>query len=137
MYHVLVVDGENGIAAAVRNRYRENDVTVTVVPDSFAAITAIASRRPDIVVSDRRWAESSGDHLVRMLRSHDIRIPVICTSGRDEASDRTAPGLGDPPGATGGRKHAPSADGAPLNWGFDPTAPSFPITALGALVPVA
>jgi DNA-binding NarL/FixJ family response regulator len=60
---------------------RETDLTVCgQAEDAQAALAAVVSARPDIVLTDIQLKSSSGMDFIKAIRAHDADLPVIATT---------------------------------------------------------
>lgn len=87
MISVLVVDDEPELRAMVRRYLEAEDVAVTEAGDGDAALAAIASTEPDIVVLDVSMPGRDGFEILQELR-RTSNIPVIMLTARTEEIDR-------------------------------------------------
>lgn len=75
---VLLIDDEPDLrelyAAFLKEEY-----TVVTAPDGDVSLELIRDE-VDVVLSDRRMPETSGDELLRRLRANDIQTPVVFIS---------------------------------------------------------
>jgi len=85
--HVLVVDDDPLIRAAVADYLGEHQFRVTTVADGEAMLAAIADDVVDMVVLDVRLGRDDGMALARRLREESA-IPIIMLTGRREEADR-------------------------------------------------
>jgi PAS domain S-box-containing protein len=90
---VLVVDDEGDTAEALALALRIRGVNARVAFDAESAIEAIASRRPQILVSDLSMPGMSGFDLIRQIREEEVergfaRIHALAITGRGSPSDR-------------------------------------------------
>jgi len=69
--HVLVVDDDEPIAAALRRTLQYEGYRVSVAADGLAALAAVAADRPDLVVLDRMLGGMDGVSVCRRLRAND------------------------------------------------------------------
>jgi two-component system, OmpR family, response regulator len=87
MMHVVVVDDDPVIRAAVADYLGEHQFRVTAVADGEAMLAAIADDVVDLVVLDIRLGREDGMALARRLREESA-IPIIMLTGRREEADR-------------------------------------------------
>jgi len=87
MMHVLVVDDDPIIRAAVADYLGEHQFRVTAVADGDAMLEAIADNVVDLVVLDIRLGRDDGMAIARRLREESA-IPIIMLTGRREEADR-------------------------------------------------
>lgn len=60
---------------------RETDLTVCgQAEDALAAMAAVVSMRPDIVLTDIQLKASSGLDFIKAIRAHDAQLPVVATT---------------------------------------------------------
>jgi DNA-binding NarL/FixJ family response regulator len=60
---------------------RETDLTVCgQAEDALAAVVAVVSMRPDIVLTDIQLKGSSGLAFIKAIRAHDAQLPVVATT---------------------------------------------------------
>jgi len=85
--HVLVVDDDPIIRAAVADYLGEHQFRVTAVADGDAMLEAIADNVVDLVVLDIRLGRDDGMAIARRLREESA-IPIIMLTGRREEADR-------------------------------------------------
>jgi DNA-binding response OmpR family regulator len=84
---VLVVDDEMKIARLVRDYLTEAGFDVALASTGPAAVTAVRSDRPDLVVLDLGLPGMDGYDVTRAIRSHSA-IPIIMLTARSEETDR-------------------------------------------------
>ncbi len=86
---VLVVEDEEAIAEAVRARLVSEGFSVRMVHDGPKAITAVAERRPDLVVLDLMLPGMDGLEVCREIQK-DAWVPVLMLTARTEEADKVA-----------------------------------------------
>ena len=77
MSRVLVVDDHLPSAEALADALTDEGYEATPVPSARAALTAVAAKPPDVVVTDLRMEGMDGLALLRELRAIDPHLPVI------------------------------------------------------------
>ncbi|HTR79474.1 MAG TPA: response regulator [Gemmatimonadaceae bacterium] len=87
MVHVVVVDDDPIIRAAVADYLGEHQFRVTAVADGEAMSATIRDEVVDLVVLDLGLERDDGMKLARRLRE-DSAIPIIMLTGRREEADR-------------------------------------------------
>jgi len=87
MTHVLVVDDDPIIRAAVADYLRGHQFRVTAAADGEAMLATIADEVVDLVVLDVKLEREDGMVLARRLREESA-IPIIMLTGRREEADR-------------------------------------------------
>lgn len=90
---VLVVDDDEGVRTGVTWALEADGFEVLAVSDGLAAIDAIESDPPSLVVLDLSLPGLGGLDILRRLRADEERrgqrrIPIIVLSGRDGETDR-------------------------------------------------
>ena len=84
---VLVVDDEMKIARLVRDYLTEAGFDVALASTGPAALAAVRSDRPDLVVLDLGLPGMDGYDVTRAIRGHSA-IPIIMLTARSEETDR-------------------------------------------------
>jgi DNA-binding response OmpR family regulator len=84
---VLVVDDEMKIARLVRDYLTEAGFEVALASTGPAAVAAVRSDRPDLVVLDLGLPGMDGYDVTRAIRSRSA-IPIIMLTARSEETDR-------------------------------------------------
>jgi two-component system, OmpR family, phosphate regulon response regulator PhoB len=90
---VLVVDDDDGVRTAVTWALEADGFEVHAVDNGLAAMEAIESSPPSLVVLDLSLPGLGGLDILRRLRSTETRagrwhLPIIVLSGRDSETDR-------------------------------------------------
>jgi two-component system response regulator MprA len=85
--HVLVVDDDNRIAAALRRALIYEGYAVDVAPDGNLALRRARERTPDIVVLDLMLPGIDGLEVCRRLRAEGD-VPILMLTARDATADR-------------------------------------------------
>jgi two-component system, OmpR family, response regulator MprA len=86
-HHVLVVDDDPRIAAALRRALHYEGFSVDVAADGPAALARAASRPPDLVVLDLMLPGLDGLEVCRRLRAEDD-VPILMLTARDATGER-------------------------------------------------
>ena len=84
---VLVVDDEMKIARLVRDYLTEAGFDVALASTGPAAVAAVRSDRPDLVVLDLGLPGMDGHDVTRHIRGQST-IPIIMLTARSEETDR-------------------------------------------------
>ncbi|MEO0630083.1 MAG: response regulator, partial [Planctomycetota bacterium] len=77
MKTVLVVDDKEMMRDSVGSTLQRAGFAVITASGGPAALTAIANRRPDAVVSDLKMPEMTGTELLERIREIDADLPVV------------------------------------------------------------
>jgi two-component system alkaline phosphatase synthesis response regulator PhoP len=87
---ILVVDDDPQIIRLIRSYLEAAGFTVLTARDGTAALHAIRSERPDLVVLDIGLPKTDGLEIIRILRQDPdlAAVPVLLLTARVEDSDR-------------------------------------------------
>jgi len=85
---VLVVDDEAAIADLVATALRYEGFETATAGDGRAALEAVESFRPDLVVLDVMLPDLDGFEVQRRLTDRGVRVPVLFLTARDATEDK-------------------------------------------------
>jgi len=85
---VLVVDDDPSIREALERALRHEGFAASALPDGPAALDAVATEPPHVMVLDLVMPGPSGVDVIRRLRADGHDLPVCVLSARDEVADR-------------------------------------------------
>lgn len=85
---VLVVEDEPLIADAVARALSREELTVDVVGDGDAALSAAGRQRYDLIVLDSMLPGRDGLDVCREIRRSDARTPIIILTARDALEEK-------------------------------------------------
>jgi two-component system OmpR family response regulator len=85
---VLVVDDERNIADVVAIALRYNDYEVETAADGGAALAAVESFRPDLVVLDVMLPDLDGFEVAKRLRERADDTPILFLTAKDTTEDK-------------------------------------------------
>jgi CheY-like chemotaxis protein len=89
--HILVVDDQPHVRAAMATALRANAFDVTGAEDAAAAIKVFEATRFDLAVVDIYMPSTDGIKLIKALRDRAPQLPIIAVSGvRLNHSEKTA-----------------------------------------------
>jgi DNA-binding response OmpR family regulator len=91
--NVLIVEDELDIAGLIKHTLeRSGDAVADIVPSGDAALKAVATRVPDLIILDLNLPVLGGLDVCRILRSRpDARqVPIIMLTARTAEDDRVA-----------------------------------------------
>jgi two-component system response regulator MprA len=88
--HVLVVDDDEPIAAALRRALEYEGLRVSVTHDGYAALDQARRDPPDLVVLDLMLPGLDGVAVCRQLRAERAGALVLMLTARDATADRVA-----------------------------------------------
>lgn len=84
-YTVLVVEDETTFAKNVVTYLARQGIVASAVDSGFAALSFVATRRPDVVLVDQDLPGMSGLELIVRIRGVDAVLPVVMLTGRGDA----------------------------------------------------
>ncbi len=87
---VLVVDDEPAVRESIGRSLRFEGYQVDLAGDGHAALDAVLTRRPDVVVLDVMMPGLDGLETCRRLRITGDRVPVLMLTARRNVGDRVA-----------------------------------------------
>ena len=87
---VLVVEDDGAVRRSLERALPLHGFRVVAVSDGLAAIGAVASERPDVVVLDVGLPGPDGLRVTQRLRSDGDPVPVLMLTARDAVADRVA-----------------------------------------------
>lgn len=85
---ILVVDDEPDTQEFLVFALQEYGAEATAVGSAEAAMQALASFQPNLLLSDIGMPDEDGYALIRRLRSHNIQIPAIALTAYARSEDR-------------------------------------------------
>ncbi|WP_186234727.1 winged helix-turn-helix domain-containing protein [Burkholderia gladioli] len=85
-YRILLVEDDNRLSTLITGYLRKHDYEVEAVLDGHAAVPAILSSRPDLVLLDVNLPGKDGFEICREARKHFDGVIVMVTA-RDEPYD--------------------------------------------------
>lgn len=85
---ILVVDDEEALAEGLRYNLEREGFRVSLATRGTAALDAVASAPPDLVLLDVMLPDLDGFEVCRQLRARDYQGPVILLTARDRELDR-------------------------------------------------
>jgi len=90
MNRILIVEDEPRIASFVEKGLRANGFTTTVVGDGTTAATVAQDEDFDLLILDLGLPGMDGRDVLREIRAHGERMPVIILTARREVEDTVA-----------------------------------------------
>ncbi len=85
---ILLVDDEPNIIQLARMYLERDGYRVDAVGDGQAALDAVASQRPALVVLDLMLPAVDGFEVCRQLRAANNPVPILMVTARDEDVDK-------------------------------------------------
>lgn len=89
---ILIVDDDEAVRDVTSDALGELGYQIETAEDGQAALNAMDSFQPDLVITDLRMPRMSGFELLSILRVDFPQLPVIATSG-DFRGDALPPGV--------------------------------------------
>jgi two-component system response regulator MprA len=86
--HVLVVDDDEPITAALRRALEYEGLRISIARDGYAAVEAVRNDPPDLVVLDLMLPGLSGIEVCEKLRAERSEALVLMLTARDATVDR-------------------------------------------------
>jgi two-component system response regulator MprA len=86
--HVLVVDDDEGISAALRRALEYEGLRVSLAKDGYGALDEIRRHAPDLVVLDLMLPGLDGLEVCQRLRAERSGTLVLMLTARDAMADR-------------------------------------------------
>ena len=88
---ILVVEDERKVASFIRQGLEEEGHAVEVAADGAAALDlGLADPAFDLIVLDVMLPKRDGFAVLRTLREHAVRSPVLMLTARDAVGDKVA-----------------------------------------------
>ena len=87
---VLVVDDEPAVRDSLARTLQFEGYDVVVANDGVAALDAVRTEHPDVVVLDVMMPRMDGLEACRLLRADQYTLPVLMLTARDSVGDRVA-----------------------------------------------
>jgi CheY-like chemotaxis protein len=87
MPHILVVDDDHAICAALQTLLADEGYRVSCALDGAAALDAVALEPPDLIISDLMMPRMDGWTLLQRLRETHSQIPVLLMSAADKPAN--------------------------------------------------
>jgi DNA-binding response OmpR family regulator len=88
MQHILIVEDEPAIVAAIRERLTREGLSVAAASSGEAALVMLADGLPDLLLLDVGLPGMDGFELLRRLRARNLDLPVILLTARGDEIDR-------------------------------------------------
>ncbi|NOT07171.1 MAG: response regulator transcription factor [Gemmatimonadales bacterium] len=86
--NVLLVEDDPGLSRTLTDRLRAEGYDVVAVRDGVRAIAAALEGRADAIVLDVMLPGKDGIEVLKEVRAHGIRTPVIMLTARDQVEDK-------------------------------------------------
>lgn len=83
---VLVVDDDEALSSLFSKALRADDFAVESARNGREAGELLESRSFDVIVSDISMPEMNGIELLKMIRKHDLDVPVVLVTGQADVA---------------------------------------------------
>ena len=83
---ILIVEDDPSLLAAVSEALEDEGYDIVAVSHGRAALEAILSRRPALVLLDMRLPIMNGWDLARELRAREIALPIVVMTAAQDAA---------------------------------------------------
>jgi CheY-like chemotaxis protein len=87
---ILVVDDDRDACELLGLVLGEAGYTVEAADNGFQALSMVASKHPDLVLTDLQMPGMNGLELIRRIRAIDPSVPVVLTTGLETQNLCTA-----------------------------------------------
>jgi DNA-binding NtrC family response regulator len=81
---VLIVDDDASIRASLSEAIEESGIEVCIAESAEQALSLLAARAPDLVLSDVRMGGMSGIDLLRLLRERKAGVDIVLMTAYDD-----------------------------------------------------
>jgi two-component system response regulator VicR len=85
---ILIVDDEKTIVDILRFNMRKEGYDTLEAYDGKTALRLVESENPDLVLLDVMLPEMDGFEVCRHIRRHNLTIPIIMLTAREEETDK-------------------------------------------------
>ena len=85
---ILIVDDEKNIVDILRFNMRKEGYDTLEAYDGKSALRLVESENPDLVLLDVMLPEMDGFEVCRHIRRHNLTIPIIMLTAREEETDK-------------------------------------------------
>ena len=85
---ILIVDDEKNIVDILRFNMRKEGYDTLEAYDGKTALRLVESENPDLVLLDVMLPEMDGFEVCRHIRRHNLTIPIIMLTAREEETDK-------------------------------------------------
>src|SRR4051794_1169019 len=86
---ILLVDDSPLVRAVIVHALSASNLSVSTVDDPRGIESAVAASRPDLLLVDATFPNTTDDQLVELVSRHVASMPVVLFSDRSEAELRT------------------------------------------------
>lgn len=86
--HILVIEDQKKVAAALQEGLEHEDYAVTVAPSGEEGFFLLHSQQFELVILDLGLPKRDGIEVLKAMREKNKRIPVLILTARDSVEDR-------------------------------------------------
>lgn len=79
--HILVAEDELLIGVVLQKQLRKLGLSVSLAKNREGVFEEIARQQPDVIIMDYYLRKSNGVEIAREIRSQEMNMPVIFTTG--------------------------------------------------------
>jgi DNA-binding response OmpR family regulator len=87
---ILLVEDDHSIATALERALRKQGYSVNAVGTGKAALHAVETERPDLVILDLGLPDIDGLEVLKRIRGRDRALPILLLTARAGLDDRVA-----------------------------------------------
>jgi len=87
---ILLVEDDRSIARALELALQKQGYSVNTVDSGGAALLAVATERPDLVILDLGLPDIDGLEVLRRIRAGDVDLPILLLTARAGLDDKVA-----------------------------------------------
>jgi len=87
---ILLVEDDRSIARALELALQKQGYSVNTVGNGGAALLAVETERPDLVILDLGLPDMDGLEVLRRVRSRDVDLPILLLTARAGLDDKVA-----------------------------------------------
>ncbi|HEX5450944.1 MAG TPA: response regulator transcription factor [Candidatus Limnocylindrales bacterium] len=85
---ILIVEDEHPVARGIQYALQQEGYQVTIAHDGEEGLQVASTQAPDLVLLDVRLPGIDGFELLRRLRAHGSKAPVLVLTARDDEVDK-------------------------------------------------
>ena len=87
---ILVIEDEAKVASFIRRGLEAEGYRVDIAPDGEVGLTRAFDHEYDLIVLDVMLPKRDGLDVLREMRKHKLRVPVLMLTARDTVADKVA-----------------------------------------------
>lgn len=88
MTSILLIEDNADLAFGLKNNLEIEGYDVTLATDGQAALSAVETQRPDLVVLDLMLPGADGYRVLRQMREDGVAAPVLILTAKTEEADK-------------------------------------------------